>query len=287
MDPFDVKPQSYEWLDTADVGPFLDDPSWVMEQKLDGVRCLVRWTNKGGPQFLARSGGILAHAASALHFEALTKALAPLASLTDRDVALLDCELIPDTGTLWVFDLPWLGPVDGARISPETPFSERREWLEALFGTACFPEAVRLVPQARTPAEKAVLLRVVEAEGIEGVVVKDVAAAYCSGRRTKRVLKVKFYREADCIVTARNTGGAENATLAVHGDDGELIEVGGCSMIGKPPAQVGAVVEVKYLYVGKGGRLYQPSMLRIRDDKTAEECGTGQLVSVNREVLGG
>jgi len=283
MTPFEVKPQSYEWLPTADVGPYLTDPEWVMEQKLDGVRCLVRWAN-GAPQFLQRSGGKLTHAASALHFEALTEALSPLCGLSRETVVLLDCELIPGTGTLWVFDLPWFGSVGAPMCSTADPFEDRREWLRSLFETLVLPESVRLVEQARTEAEKARLLEAVEFLGIEGVVLKRLAAGYSSGKRTADVLKVKFYREADCIVIARNTGGALNATLAVYGDDG-LIEVGGTSMIGKPDAPVGAVVEIKYLYVGNGGRLYQPTLLRVRTDKAPEECRVEQLVSVNREVL--
>lgn len=102
--------------------------------------------------------------------------------------------------------------------------------------------------------------------------------------RTKDWLKVKFYREVDCVVTARNTG-ACNAYLAVYDDRGHLTQIGSASMIGKPDAKVGDVVEVKYLSWRAGGALVQPSVLRIRPDKQAEDCSVSQLVPAYRSPL--
>jgi len=41
--------------------------------------------------------------------------------------------------------------------------------------------------------------------------------------------------------------------------------------------QVGDVIDVKYLYAYKGGRLYQPSFLRPRTDQRQEEARISQL----------
>ena len=49
--------------------------------------------------------------------------------------------------------------------------------------------------------------------------------------------------------------------------------------------KVGDVLEVRYLYTGANGRLYQPTILRKRDDKAMQECLTSQLKHVNKEVL--
>jgi hypothetical protein len=50
-----------------------------------------------------------------------------------------------------------------------------------------------------------------------------------------------------------------------------VVKVGNCTIpqaMKLPP--VGAVVEIKYLYAYKGGSLYQPSFLNLRDDVDAD-----------------
>jgi ATP-dependent DNA ligase len=44
------------------------------------------------------------------------------------------------------------------------------------------------------------------------------------------------------------------------------------------------VAEVRYLYATDGDILFQPVFVRRRSDKSATECGLGQLVRTNREV---
>ena len=63
---------------------------------------------------------------------------------------------------------------------------------------------------------------------------------------------------------------------------------GHASLIGKQKQDAiseGDVLEVKYLYVGANGRLYQTRIVRKRDDKPAQECTDAQLVHVNKTVM--
>lgn len=143
---------------------------------------------------------------------------------------------------------------------------------------------MRLLPVARTVDEKQRLLAHVRDEGGEGIVLKDRAAPYEPGVRSKRNLKVKFRKTVDCIVTARNEGRQSNAHLAVY-EDGALRPIGKCSMIGKPDAQVGDVVEVAYLYATESLTLYQPSLARLRPDKDAVDCTLDQLRPVSKAVI--
>src|SRR4029077_8246135 len=41
----------------------------------------------------------------------------------------------------------------------------------------------------------------------------------------------------------------------------------------------------KYLYASNDRKLYQPSLLRVRDDKPAAQCTIDQLVFTNRHVV--
>jgi len=71
--------------------------------------------------------------------------------------------------------------------------------------------------------------------------------------------------------------------------DGKWAEVGGTSMIGKqkaarPRITVGSLVEIKFLYVGAGGRLYQPSVKCLRDDVEESEFRCARAAPCNRRI---
>jgi hypothetical protein len=91
-------------------------------------------------------------------------------------------------------------------------------------------------------------------------------------------------KTVDCIVTGVRVEGRDNCHVSLIDGD-QLVEVGSCAMLGKPPVVVGQVVEVRYLYADTNRRLVQPAFLRVRDDKPAVECTIDQLVFTNRTVL--
>lgn len=59
--------------------------------------------------------------------------------------------------------------------------------------------------------------------------------------------------------------------------DGKRMYLGHCTALGKVMPLPGDVVELRYLYLGAGGRLIQQNFLEIRDDVQPEECTTKQL----------
>ncbi len=276
-----LAPMKYSDSTTATAASLLTDNGWVAEQKLDGTRSLVTVRADGAIRFYGHGGRTLAHSAATQHFDALRTFLAPLAALLTGDGTLtVDGEIITGTGELHLFDLAHLtGFVD-----PVMAFRVRRAALEQI--APLLGKDVHVVGQARGTDSKRDLLAAVEAAGGEGVMLKDLDAPYEPGVRTTRALKVKFVKTADVIVTARNVGpeGTLNAHLAVSDGAGGLVPVGGCSMIGKPDAQVGDVIEVAFLY-WTGERLYQPRMVRTRPDKAASDCRLDQFVPYSREIL--
>lgn len=300
-----VHPQSYEWIDGRDVAAvtrLLLDDEMVGEQKLDGMRCLIRIeSDEEGCEirFMSHGGRELVQSAAAQHFPRLRHALH--VSTTSPTEMVLDGELMTDTGELWLFDMPFVaarGPAGSVDVvvGEDTPLAERRETLEAAMHL--FGPLVRLVPQVVGRAAKTDLLEAVIATATEGMVFKDRRAKYdWSGGRVKTVLKLKVKRTVDCVVTARNVGEAENvrgemkplnnAHLAVWSADRSegLVPIGSCTMNGKPDAPVGSVVEVEYLSWKPGGNLVQPNLLRIRDDKWGTDCLITQLVPSNKQIL--
>lgn len=271
-----MKGQLFTWTSEEEGVRLCRDPGWVAQQKFDGTRCLVD-LRLPEPRFIARHGGPLKHSACAVHFADITEALTKIAG----SAVILDGELIHYSGTYVVFDLLMFG-----ESTTEWPQSRRRHVLELLFDQHIGETtSVVLAPEARTTAEKMKMMAEVKARHGEGVMFKQRAAGYDYDSRVTHSLKVKFRKSADCIVTERNVNGGCNARLGVYNSNGELVSVGGCSMIGKPGARPGDVVEVEFLYATTALTLYQPSMSHIRRDKLPEECTLDQLAPVDRTLM--
>lgn len=292
---------SYTEAPVADVETYINSPEWVFEQKLDGTRCLAVVT-PGLIRFLQRSGKTLTHAAAALHFDKIREALAPLqARLEGDDEVVLDGEIMFDIGQYLVYDLPYakIGSRSGSHAFPGSlevvaadRWITRDLWKHRLF-LALPPanSAVRVTSTAFTATEKMSLFkRVTDANG-EGVVAKQIDAPYQPGKRVRDVLKFKFIKTVDCVVTkstrGRNDAGRETGSFSIavyDSKDGSVKPLGSTSAIGKENAVVGDVIEVAYLSY-QGGSLVQPRMLRIRTDKFAHECFTDQLILSSKEVV--
>jgi ATP-dependent DNA ligase len=280
-----IYPQLAKQAEVTSLEAFIKDDSWVAEQKLDGDRILYMSPGAdmaGTP--ITRNGSI--------YSKKIPQAMKDFRFPEGVEMAL-DGELV--NGTFWVFDMP-LNPLVDGHLDHDAPLWARRAALEAFF--ASVPNPFRLVPQAKTVDEKIRLAETALKSNYEGLLLKKTDAPYRSGGRTPEWLKVKFVSTADVIVTGVRTDGKDSVDFGLYeqtattGVPGVLttgpIPCGRASLIGKEKngvISVGDVIEVRYLYTGAGGRLFQPTIMRKRDDKGAHECTTDQLKHVNKEVL--
>lgn len=276
-----LKPQRYESVAPEQVDPLLANSQWIAEQKLDGVRCMVKaWS--GRVELYASTGAVMTRD-SHRWWTTLDAALAGLAHSGEW---VLDGELLDD-GVLWLFDAP---------LTPCTtfadPFRTRRRALEIVadtLGWTAIDSRVRVVPQAVGAEAKQALWQAVLANGKEGICLKHADRPYrtVAGGRTKDVIKVKRTYTVDAVVTATRVGGKDSGEVALY-RNGVLVPVGKCTM-GPDDAAVGDVIEVRFLYVNDltAPRLYQPVMMRRRPDKAAADCLFDQLLSTacDRRVL--
>jgi bifunctional non-homologous end joining protein LigD len=228
---------------------YLRDPQWFMQQKADGVRCIVQ-VREGQVTTSSRTSKPVALTAE------ITGVL--LSHFTD---AVLDCE---ECGaSLVIFDLLWFGGTDVS----QWPCDER---LEALEGWAAGARpCLSFIQTARTEAEKRAALRILQDGGAEGVVFKHRRASYSAGR-SDNALKLKFKASCSLRVIAVGTNGKASIDLALA--DGTRVAT--ASTIGKKVPKVGDVVEVEYLYAYRGGCLVQAIYQTIRTDvepDTAED----------------
>lgn len=258
--------QLAEAFDMQHIGQLIVSDDWAIEQKLDGHRLLLQGTGTGVKP-LNRNGQ---------PYAAKNLPLA-LGGMILPDGLIIDGELL-DLGSLdlWAFDIRSTdGSVDAMSLDV------RRDLLARVIDSLSLP--VHLLPQATGAADKQRLVEQAIAHNAEGVVCKHIPTGYTEGR-SSAWRKVKFVKSLDAVVTAVRADGKDAVTVALF-DNGQLVEVGKASLIGREPVNVGDVIEVKYLYATDERRLYQPVMVRRRTDKKAVECGIDQLVFTDRKVL--
>jgi ATP-dependent DNA ligase len=122
-------------------------------------------------------------------------------------------------------------------------------------------------------------------EGREGIVVKNPQSFY---GQPGSWLKLKKFDTVDVFVNGivetkelRSTGVPRSWSVAVYDDAGQVVELGNVgSMVERvDPRKVkkGAVIEVRFQEVTRDRKLRAPFILRIRHDKTPDECLLSQL----------
>jgi ATP-dependent DNA ligase len=269
-----VKAMTFTEISPIEAERLLDSDAWALEPKYDGVRALVTIDN-GTVRILNRGGNPLSAASTNATRPKLEAAFAECGF---QGAWTFDGELLDD-GVMIVFDLPRAVTAAGVELcTPKTTFGARRAVLEATATVAGWdtPGSLMRVATHVTGTDKRVLHDTVAETGGEGTMLKRLDALYEEKRTRAAGFKVKFTATVDAVITGTNIDGKENASLGLV--DGALVrDIGRCSLIGKPPVKIGDVVEVRYLYVGAGGRLVQPRLVRVRGDKTAVECGVDQL----------
>jgi ATP-dependent DNA ligase len=266
-----LRPMKFKEAKVADLPRFVNDPHWALQQKLDGIRAQLVFERDELPWFRNTQGEPLKSTAAL----GVANLVLSRFGRHESDPFTVDGEIL--NGAFWVFDLVW----EERRIDLWSRMTLLETWHREV---SAHHDIIKLLPTAYTPDVKVLLVKAVEHQDGEGWIAKRLDSMYDFGARVEHSLKIKRTHTVDCVVTGRNVKRDDNFVLGLY-SDGELIHVGNASAIGKPDAQVGDVVEVKYLYCGAGNRLVQPSVLRMRDDKPASECTTAQLRFADKKVV--
>ena len=259
-----VKKDLGEWLSKNPL------PSLV-EQKYDGIRVFLF---KSGDKLVLSSkhGGVYTPKSTPQVFSRVPEFThAPNRKILDGEYVAKEAK------GLFLFDVL---QVDNRDVRAK-PLAERKKVLrEILRGTGLE------VPytMART-ADRIVELRdATVKEGREGVVVKNPQASY---GQPNSWLKLKRFDTVDVFVTdvvetkeLRSTGIPRSWSVAVY-DCGQVVDLGnvGSMIEGVDPRKVkrGSVIEVRFQEVTRDRKLRAPFILRLRHDKTPDECTLSQL----------
>ena len=252
----DVKPQLLNTIDERQAAALVGDPAWMMQEKMDGRRLILRKTGTA-VEGINKLGVIVA----------VAQPIVDVALGVSQDFTL-DGEVI---GNVYhTFDLL---SFDGNDIRGAGALSRYR--LMYALGLNCV--TIRTIETWTDTDGKADGLKKLRQANAEGVVFKRVDSPYRAGRPGSggHQLKLKFVATLSAVVARINDKRSVSVSL-LDGDD--WVYVGDCAI---PPNReipnVGDVVEVRYLYATAGRRIYQPVYLGVRDDILLSECTVGQM----------
>jgi len=249
--------------------------SYVCEPKVDGLRVLitadlstrtVRFeTRNGNPMpsldhladevldLLAGKDGVWSLDGEAVSGKSFFTSVGALRS--DRSA---------DDARVWLFDLP---SVDG-------DYSTRRASLEALFAQS-YPTSLLLIPSVSCTPEEAFVR--FTSEGFEGAMVKDTAAPYAHGIRSRAWLKVKDADTTDAEIVDVVEGTGKCAGMAGHivvRCGRRLVSVGTgmdnatrSTLLADRSQLIGQTAEVDFQMKTPQGSLRHPVFVRVRGDK--------------------
>ena len=174
--------------------------------------------------------------------------------------------------TFYAFDLLEVGTQNLRNQSFEQRYAVLAGMLNGMEGVI---PSVRLLSLARTTLEKQKLLARLEAENHEGLVFKLLSGHYTPGRDPNS-LKHKFNESSTCCVIKQNQ--KRSVQIGLLDDAGRMVPVGNVPI---PPdaaiPEVGALVEVQYVYYNPGGAFEQPVYLGERNDILAHEATLAQV----------
>ncbi len=252
-----ILPQLLNPVDDALAGALVADPNYWMQQKMDGRRVLIQASDM----------------ITGINRNGLTIALSTNIVESAAEIGvpfIIDGEAVGNW--FYAFDLLSLN----GRDCRSCPYRERHDKLFNLIGQGS--GAIELLETFDRTAEKIDAFDRLKQANAEGVVFKRVDAPYTPGRPASGgpQLKHKFHATASLIVASVNKGKRSVALDLLDGK--KRIAVGNVTI--PPNADVpvaDAVIEVRYLYAFKGGSLYQPVFIGVRNDIDAKDCTPAQL----------
>jgi len=296
--PTGVKPMLATLVDA----PF-HEPGWVYEEKYDGIRILAE---KDGRRVRLVTRNLIDRSADFPEVAAAVAKLPAPTLLLDGEVVLFDPKGISRFGLFGadtrrkpvyvVFDVLYARGRDLRRL----PFAERRAILEKEVRPG---GPLRLARRLASDGFKA--FEAARERGLEGIVAKDAASAYETGKRSPAWRKVKVRAEEEFVIggyTAPEGARTHFGALLIGAfEDGRLRYAGkvGTGFTGKTLADLAQrfarlrratspfadaprmrdatwleptlVAQIGFMEKTSDGKLRHPTFLGLRDDKPAAE----------------
>lgn len=251
-------PQLLNSLDLSEAMKYINDDSFMAQEKKDGVRLMTKKADDG----------VLGSNKRGM-FTPLPKTIFDGLMQITASTFVADGEAIGDH--YYLFDLLEADNDNLKRL----PAQERYLRLQMQFADS---EYVHVVETAFTRNEKLNLYTRLMDEGGEGIVFKRKSSTYTEGRPSSGgdQFKLKFVESASCVVI-ETTIGKRSVKFGLF-DGANFFEFGKVTIPpNQPIPKPSDIIEVRYLYAYQNGALYQPVYLGVRDDIAEIECDISQL----------
>ena len=255
-----ISPQLLNAVEESEVELLLRDDNYCAQEKFDGRHLLVRKQDE--------------------HLEGINKKgfVVGLPATVAHEIRRWSGSFIPDGESIGddyhTFDLLELY---GENLR-SLPYRIRLARLEDLVSAVPQRQHWKMVSTAFTTRQKTELWRRLREENREGIVFKRLDEPYVPGKpnRGGPQLKFKFVATVSAVVAKINTQRSVEVSLL---SGRSLVSCGNVTIPANHEIpQVGAVVEVRYLYAYRDSlALYQPVYLGPRDDVDPGECLVSQL----------
>ena len=271
-----VQPLSQYVIDNAqravkgDLHQFmLKHPKVCVEPKIDGTRVFL-FSTEGKILLATKHNGVY----SSADYPDLFK------DLKVKDNTIVDGELVRKSQTLYVFDVLFYEGKDVRRWK----LGDRQSHIHmAIEMTEHVPPLSRFIATYEDNVRKE-FERAVE-KGHEGIMVKDEESRYGSPNSW---LKMKNFDTVDCFVVAfketdatKERGEIWSYSISVYDQNGNISPLGDVSSciasVDRSQIKIGTVLEVRHQPTEGFKALRHPTIMRIRDDKTPQECSIDQL----------
>ena len=245
-----ILPQLLNEITEQEIERYINDPDYCAQEKHDGRRKLIQ-SHNGTITIFNKKGKPVGGPNS---FE--------------QDSLSLNCNFIIDGEEVENFHCFDILSFNGTDLRNKS-YQERFKHNNFLNNTL----SLKKVYTAYTTEEKRNLYNKLKHNGKEGIVFKKLSGTHISGYSNDQV-KFKWYTTASVIVTSHNQ--KASVSIAIY-DNGSLIPIGNVTTLGHNKPPINSIIEVKYLYAYRGGSLYQPTFLNIRDDVYQEDCTLNKL----------
>ena len=245
-------PQLLNPISESEAMNLINDDEWVAQEKKDGKRITMQ---------------VKDDVATAINRTGFVCGVPK--NITDALVEFPDCVLDGELvgTTLWLWDLQEL---NGSSMRHE-PYWVRYHTLESIFKEWAKSTDIKLVQTANTSLEKQELYLNILNNGKEGIVFKQKNAPYTVGRPNSGGSQLKYKLCEDVTVQVVRVNDKSSVVMGIL-DGNQIVEIGNVTI---PPnyeiPQVGAIVDVSYLYAYKGGSLIQPVYKGLRTDHECDQ----------------
>jgi bifunctional non-homologous end joining protein LigD len=286
--------------DDAQLEQLLADPSFVAQEKLDGMRAIVHIT-ADGLRIFSRSAGVndptrpLEKTTALPHLAAL-KFPQLIGTILDSEILLPLADSATLSGTvhrkeptqenllvkIFVFDILRLRQTE----LMNKMYADRLTALEGI-KSQLTSRFIKVLPTARTSADKRRLYDSVISSGREGIVLKRLDAYYIPGARpSDNWCKAKRSATFDCVIVGftKGEGKYNNRIGAVRFGqyvDGKIVELGQASgmtdavrtdMSQHKDKYLGRVVMIKGMQRLQSGAIRHPQFHGMNPDKKPKDC---------------